>query len=229
MESWQLLFESIRSGDGKTFSDVLAADPQAAMARNDEGVSAVLMAAYFRRWEMVGAILEKGIPLDIWEAAATGKVARVRELVGRVPGLIDAVSPDGFSPLGLAAFFGQEETVGFLLEEGADLNARSRNAMCVTPLHSAVAARNVRIVSALLDADAEVDPVQQGGFTPLHGAAFAGDADIVRLLLTSGADPQARTDEGKIPLAIAEERNHREAADLLRNPGEARRPRPEGA
>jgi ankyrin repeat protein len=229
MESWQLLFESIRSGDGKTFAEVLNADPQAAMARNDQGVSAILMAAYCRRWEMVGAILERGIPLDIWEAAATGKIARVRELVGRVPPLIDAVSPDGFSPLGLAAFFGQEETVDFLLEEGADLNAHSRNTMGVTPLHSAVAAQNARIVSALLDADADVDPVQQGGFTPLHGAAFAGNAEIIGLLLRAGADPLARTDEGKTPLAIAEEHNHREAADLLRNPGEARRRRPGGA
>jgi len=216
MESGERLFEAIARGDEKVFAEVLATDPQAAMSRNDQGVSAILMAAYMRRWTMVAAILEKGIPLDIWEAAATGNTARVRELAGRAPALIDAVSPDGFSPLGLAAFFGREETADYLMEEGADVNARSRNAMGVAPLHSAVAARNAHIVRALLESNAEVDPVQQGGFTPLHGAAASGDVEIVRLLLEAGADPSARTDDGKSPLAFAEEKSHREVANLLR-------------
>lgn len=209
------LFQAIGNGDQRAFSEILAADPQSAMARNDQGVSAVLLAAYHRRWDMVAAILARGIPLDVWEASATGKTARVKELATRVPALIDAVSPDGFTPLGLAAFFGQEETVELLIDEGADVNARSRNAMGVAPLHSAVASGNARIVRALLEANAAVDPVQQGGFTPLHGAAFAGNGDIVRLLLDAGADPAARTDEGKTPLAIAEEKGHRVVAGLL--------------
>jgi ankyrin repeat protein len=216
MEPWQQLFEAIERGDDGALTRILASDPQAAMARNDQGVSALLAAAYNRRWGMVAAILEKGIPLDIWEASATGDTERVRELARRVPALIDAVSPDGFSPLGLAAFFGREETVDFLLQAGADVNARSRNTMSVAPLHSAVAARNAGIVRALLDANADVDPVQQGGFTPLHGAATSGDIEIARLLMEAGADPSARTDEGKTPVTFAEEKDHREVADLLR-------------
>jgi ankyrin repeat protein len=217
MEPWKPLFEAIGKGDDGAFTRILASDPQAAMARNEQGVSALLVASYYRRWEMVAAILEKGITLDIWEASATGKTERVRELAVRVPALIDAVSPDGFSPLGLAAFFGREETVDFLLQEGADVNARSRNMMSVAPLHSAVAARNARIVRALLEANADVDPVQQGGFTPLHGAAVSGDVEIVRLLLEAGADPSARTDEGKTPLALSEEKNHSHVVDILKD------------
>ncbi len=217
MENWQRVFEVIGSGDAKAFADILASDPQAAMARNENGVSAVLWAAYNRRWDIVAVILDKGIPLDIWEASATGRTDRVQELARRAPALIDAVSPDGFSPLGLAAFFGREETAEFLIDEGADINARSRNEFGVTPLHSAVAARNARIVGALLEAGAQPDHVQQGGFTPLHSAAANGDVDIVRMLLASGAEKEARSNDGKTPLAMAEENNQKAAADLLRN------------
>jgi len=216
MENWERVFEVIGKGDAKAFAEILAADPQAAMARNENGVSAVLWAAYNRRWDLAAMILDKGIPLDIWEASATGMTDRVRELAARVPALIDAVSPDGFSPLGLAAFFGREETVEFLIDEGADVNARSRNELGVAPLHSAVAARNARIVGALLGAGAQPNPAQQGGFTPLHSAAMTGDVEIVRLLLASGADKEARSNDGKTPLAIAEEKNQKSAADLLR-------------
>ena len=216
MDNVQQVFDVISSGDAKAFADILTSEPQAAMARNGNGVSAVLWAAYNRRWDMVALILDKGIPLDIWEASATGRTDRVQELARRVPALIDAVSPDGFSPLGLAAFFGREDTAEFLIDEGADVNARSRNALGVAPLHSAVAARKARIVAALHEAGALPGPVQQGGFTPLHSAAAIGEVGIVKLLLASGADAKARTDDGKTALAMAEEKNQKAAAALLK-------------
>ncbi len=49
-----------------------------------------------------------------------GRTARVAEWLDRDPGLLNARSSDGFSPLGLAAFFGQTETVRLLLARGAD-------------------------------------------------------------------------------------------------------------
>ena len=71
------------------------------------------------------------------------------------------------------------------------------------PLHSAVASRDRESVRALLEAGAEPNVVQQGGFTPLHGAAHAGDAEMVRLLIAHGADPEMTTDDGRDARALA--------------------------
>ena len=57
--------------------------------------------------------------LNIFEAAATGQTARVRELIAANPALLNAYAPDGFHPLGLAAFFGNKATVEVLLQAGA--------------------------------------------------------------------------------------------------------------
>jgi uncharacterized protein len=217
MEPSQRILEAITRGDIETVAAVLASDPNAAMARNESGVSALLLAAYHRRWDMVEAIAGKGMPLDIWEASAAGRVARVGDIVRMTPALVDAVSPDGFSPLGLAAFFGREEVARILIEAGADVNAQSHNDLSVAPLHSAVASQSVPIVRALLEAHALVNPVQSGGFTPLHGAAFSGNVEIAGMLLASGADPGARSNEGKTPLAIALEKKQTGIAGLLQS------------
>ena len=55
-----------------------------------------------------------------------------------------------------------------------------------------------------------------GGYTPLHIAAFEGDAALINTLLAHGAAADARADDGKTALAIAEERGHAQAARRLR-------------
>ena len=50
---------------------------------------------------------------------------------------------------------------------------------------------------ALLEAGADADVRQQGGFTPLLAAAHADDAELARLLLDHGADRALAADDGR--------------------------------
>jgi ankyrin repeat protein len=77
--------------------------------------------------------------LDLYEAAASESMERVEELVRADSSLVNTYSSDGFTALGLSAFFGHQEVVEFLLTAGADPNLAARNPMHVTPLHSAAA------------------------------------------------------------------------------------------
>ena len=97
--------------------------------------------------------------------------------------LARAFSPDGFTPLHLAAYFGREAMAGMLLEHGAEPGAVSRNAMALEPLHSAAVSRSLAIVKRLLERRAEVNARQHGGWTPLHAAAFNGDVPMAECLL----------------------------------------------
>lgn len=215
MITLEKFFSCIEDGDFEAVNELLEEDPGLANARSLDGMSAVLAAIYHGHPGIAQLIVARGAVLNIFEAAAAGRLDRVRELLDQDPDLIDAIAPDGFQPLGLACFFGHEEVVAFLLERGAAVDSPSHNPMKVMPLHSAVAARSLEITRMLLERGAPVNAVQADNFTPLHAAAQNGDVEIVRLLLAAGADPDLCDAEGNTALDLARAEGHIGVIDLL--------------
>ncbi len=215
MITLEKFFSCIEDGDFEAVNEMLEEDPDLANARSLDGMSAVLAAIYHGHPGIAQLIVARGAVLNIFEAAAAGRLDRVREILDDSPDLIDAIAPDGFQPLGLACFFGHEEVADYLLERGAEVNSPSHNPMKVMPLHSAVAARSLEITRLLLEHGAPVNAAQADNFTPLHAAAQNGDIEIVRLLLAYGADPNLRDAEGKTALDMARAEGHTEVIDLL--------------
>jgi ankyrin repeat protein len=197
------LFDAIRGGDVAAVRALVAADASLAAARDENGLSAVLTALYHRQPEAAAALLAAGPELDVCEAAATGRLDVLRTHLAADPDALAARSPEGFTALHLAAFLGGGEAVRLLLAAGAPANADAENPARVRPLHSATAARDHDAVRALLDAGADPDARQQGGFTPLLAAAHADDPELVRLLLAHGADATLAADDGRDPAAMA--------------------------
>ncbi|MEA2311157.1 MAG: hypothetical protein QOE28_1125 [Solirubrobacteraceae bacterium] len=197
------LFDAIRGGDVAAVRALVAADASLAAARDENGLSAVLTALYHRQPGAAAALLAAGPELDVCEAAATGRLDVLRAHLAADPDALAARSPEGFTPLHLAAFLGGGEAVRLLLAAGAPADADAENPARVRPLHSATAARDHDAVRALLEAGADPDARQQGGFTPLLAAAHADDPELVRLLLAHGADGTLAADDGRDPAAMA--------------------------
>lgn len=184
-----------------------------------EPVSEILQAKYRGNNARVEELLEAGPALNIFEAAATGQTARVRELLAVNPALVNAYAPDGFHPLGLAAFFGNKETVDALLQAGADVNQQSREAMKVSALHSAAAARRPDIVEMLLAKGANPHLRAEGGVTVFHEAGATGQIEVAEMLLKRRADINATDGSGKTPLAHALNSRHEAMVGWLRAHG----------
>jgi uncharacterized protein len=211
-------FAAVRSGDVDILAGLLAGNQSLAASRDENGVSLLLTACYHRRHEMVELIRASAGALDIFESSVVeGGADRGARLLEEDPALARAFSPDGFTPLHLAAYFGQEAIAGMLLEHGAEPDAVSRNAMALQPLHSAAVSRSLAIVKRLLERRAEVNARQQGGWTPLHAAAFNGDVPMAECLLAHGADPSLKNDDGKTAIDVAIEKGHGAVVDLLRS------------
>lgn len=181
------------------------------------GPSTILEAVYRGDDAQLHELLARKPKLDIFEAAAVGEAARLREVLRDDPDAIAEFTTDGWTPLHLAAFFGRAEAVDVMLAAGADVRVVSRNHEGNTPLHAALAGRGVgRISTALLAQGADVNAADAGGHTALHHAAFRDDVGLVNTILAHGADPVARNRDGKTALAIAEERGHAAVARRLR-------------
>jgi ankyrin repeat protein len=215
MASAHELFAAIKEGNAPQTSAMLAANPELAADRPADGPSPLLLAIYYGRPAVVDAVLSSGVALTIFEAAALGRYERAAALLAEQPELANAVAPDGFTPLGLAAFLGQPKLVDLLLSYGAEVNAASRNAQRVMPLHSAVASQRLAIATTLIEHGADVNAQQADAFTPLHGAAQNGQIAMVQLLLDHGADRHARAANGQTALDLARAGQHADVAALL--------------
>src|SRR5579862_9807092 len=89
-------FDAIKTGDLSRVEALLEADPELASAKDDNGVSAVLTSIYRGQGEIRDMLLAQNPQLEIYDAAATGNLDRVKVLVDKDPSLAKSYSPDGF-------------------------------------------------------------------------------------------------------------------------------------
>ena len=154
------LFELIDAGDEDALTEALSDNPDLAGERNADGLSPVLHALYKGKADLVDSILDANPPLDVFDAAAVGRTRGLEELLAGEPALVSAWSPDGFTPLHLAAFFGQEDATRILLEHGADPRVVSRHTQIqVAPAQSGAAGGHEPIVKLLLEHGAEPEDI----------------------------------------------------------------------
>lgn len=210
------IIDAAKSGDVDAVRRILASDPAAASHRDPSGETPLIAALYRGHREVVELLIDAGAPLDIFSAAATG---RVPELEAALPGAsLSAYSYDGWTALHLAAFFGQLEAVRRLVDAGAPVSVASTNSMRNTPLHAASAGGHSEVALLLIERGANVHAADAGGHTPLHIAAENGQAEVVRALIAAGADAHAVDAEQKTPLSRAAARNHTHIVDLINDP-----------
>jgi uncharacterized protein len=165
-------FAAVAAGDKDAVCELLGRRPELAGERNADGLSPVLHALYNGKSDLVEPILDANPPLDVFDAAAVGRTRGLEELLDGEPELVGAWSPDGFTALHLAAFFGQEDAAKVLLDRGADARVVSRHReIQVAPVQSAGAGGHDAIVRLLLERGAALDDFESDELR----ARYAGD------------------------------------------------------
>jgi len=212
-------FEAIKAGELDRVKAMVSADPSLVDARSDADGTAILAAVYHRQKEIVNLLVARGAALSLCEASAAGELERVERLLDVSDAAVNAHSPDGWTPLHLAAFFGHARIVELLLAHGGDVAARSTNSNGNTPLHAALAANQKMAAGLLIGHAANVNAADAAGWRPLHLAAANNNIDSMKSLIAQGADATGKNKDGLTPLNLAEQKNHKEATALLKRHG----------
>lgn len=145
-------------------------------------------------------------------------------LVGELGGVAEehaehmraADADHGWTPLHLAAHYGNLGTVKLLIEYGADIEAVSQNSIANTPISAAAWGNHLDIVSYLIDRGANVNAPNGRGATALHRAIDAGRLPLAELLLSHGADPNIRDVHGVTSFMAANQRGMSDLIELLK-------------
>ncbi|HEY3785541.1 MAG TPA: ankyrin repeat domain-containing protein [Steroidobacteraceae bacterium] len=210
----QALLDAIQADRPDDVVRILKAHPEAATTRSPAGLSALTLATYLSRSALVELIRPyRGKP-DFFEACLLGDESTVRAELENGQD-VNGYAPDGFTPLGLAVYFGHQNVTRMLLQQGAQVNVCALNAQQVGPIHAAVSRNDLSTLELLLAHGADPDLPQQQLFRPLHVAAANGNAAAAGLLLLWGARPGVRTESGGLPSEMARERGHTALAARL--------------
>jgi len=115
---------------------------------------------------------------------------------------IEAQDSSGRSLLYVAALYGNEDIVEYLLLKGADPNIGASWKGMETPLHATAGAGQTNSAELLLKHGANVDAKSYSGVTALHRASWNLQNEVVRLLIEHHADVNARDKMGCTPMIL---------------------------
>ncbi|KAM4525438.1 ankyrin-3-like isoform 1-T1 [Odontesthes bonariensis] len=127
--------------------------------------------------------------------------------------MVNRTTESGFTPLHIAAHYGNINVATLLLNRGAAVDFKARND--ITPLHVASKRGNSNMVRLLLERGAKIDARTKDGLTPLHCGARSGHEQVVEMLLDRGAPIMSKTKNGLSPLHMATQGDHLNCVQLL--------------
>jgi ankyrin repeat protein len=116
-----------------------------------------------------------------------------------------------------AAEQGNINVVKFIIDDGANVNARKDDGM--TSLMYASLGGHLEIVRALIARGADVNARTNDGVSSLMYASLGGHLEIVRALLAKGADVNAGTNDGRTALMVASVGGRLEVVNALLSKG----------
>ncbi|MBP7865103.1 MAG: ankyrin repeat domain-containing protein [Acidobacteria bacterium] len=183
------LHEAVKQGDVKAVEGMLQAKPDRLNQRDAYDRTPLFQAALSRQPAVFDLLLSAGADVNLPDR-------------------------EGFTPLHLAAFLGQDGWVGALLDRGAVMDTQT-NVFGYAPLHAAARGGHLKCAERLLAKGVRLNLRDAEGNTPLALAATYGRGEMVGLLLSSGASPRDEDLAGSTPLHLAALAGCRDCVDRL--------------
>lgn len=213
--------DAVVAGDIDAVRCFLDLDPALRFTRDETGRSVFLLAYLAGHPRIATLFTERGLELDLVEAAVAGEWERVTEIGESAPGLVNADHPIGGTAMYAAALFGHGVPMFRLNFVGADPNANPRGAAGITPVRAAMNCSDPfgaeRAAIYLIGNGGDVNAPQKDGDSVLHGAVLAGNPYLVEYVVRKGGRVDATDRGGRTPLDVALAAGRDDLAQILRN------------
>lgn len=245
---WKSLYLSAFARASKNFPNIVESGDTATVVRYLEGgvypgmrnvnlSTALIIASREGHEDIVRWLLRYGALVNarggnrftaLMAASGIGNLPIMRMLVQK-KARVDEQDVYGATALYRAVTSGNLDAVNFLLNQGADPNARLREDLpttgreaillqAPTPLFVATLYRHSAIVDSLARHGADVNAKGRKWNAPIVMAAYHGDEDTVSVLLSHGAEPNVANSRGNTALMYgASQGKEKMVSDLLRH------------
>lgn len=150
---------------------------------------------------------------DVFDCARTGNLWQLKALVALNPDTLNARNAAGFTPLIIACYKHEMETVRFLLNHKVDVNAQSPEGPA---LLGACYKGDLEMADLLIHHGANVNLVNSQGTSALMYAAMSKNVKLVKHLLEQGANKELFEKSGKKAMDYAQLSNANEIVPLLK-------------
>lgn len=154
---------------------------------------------------------------ELFDAVLTGDCAKTAAMLENGAD-VNSCNEDGATLLMQAAGAGQLEIVKHLIKSGANVNAvdsRGWSALMKALFNYELNRGFPDVVSALIEAGADIEHQISYGTRPLMLAAGYGEAAVVEVLISAGADVNAENEGGRTAKTMAETKDYVEVINLL--------------
>jgi len=147
-----------------------------------------------------------------------GSIVKVKSIVERNPRLVNETDQNNGAALHCAVASGKVEIAGYLVEKGADVNAKDYKGN--TPLLLTCREGNLEMAELLVEKGADISGRDyEFGSTALHWASYKGHIEVAEMLLSKGAEVKGKNRKGRTPLHWAADGNREKLAALLMEKG----------
>jgi ankyrin repeat protein len=151
---------------------------------------------------------------DIFMIARSGSLEDIKAIVAKNPDVLNAKNENGFTPLILACYRGNNEVAKFIIENSNTINTSSDIG---SPLMASVVKGNIVMAELLLHKGANPDITDSKGLTALIYATQFQNKVAIELLLKYKANKVLKDKEGKTAFEYAAFGNNEEIINLLKN------------
>ena len=151
---------------------------------------------------------------DVFDIARTGSVTELEDLYNRNKNIVDTVNPQGYTPLILACYRGNDAVAEYLMKNVKDISYSSGMG---TALMAVIYKNNATLAEELIKNKIDINKPDSEGATPLIFATKLGNETMVKLLLKYNADKNLKDKEGKTAFEYAVFSKNQNLINSLKN------------